>query len=94
MSVLKHVGVLSVAKITALIGLVFGLIFGICYGILLSAIPPVTTGFHPFRAFGGVALVLLGVVLGVVGGFIHGAIMGFLYNVFAGWIGGVEIDLG
>jgi hypothetical protein len=94
MTVLKHVGVLSLAKIMALIGLVVGLIIGICYGVLYYVLAPVMPGYHPFRAFGGLAIVILSLVLGAVGGFVHGAVMAFLYNVFAGWVGGVEIELG
>ena len=42
-------------------------------------------------AFGGFATFIIMVILGIIGGFILGAVIAFLYNVFAGWIGGVEI---
>jgi hypothetical protein len=29
-----------------------------------------------------------------VAGFVGGAIMAFLYNLVAGWVGGIELDLG
>ena len=89
MSVLKHVGVLSTAKIMALLGLVFGLI----YGVFFSALSPMMPGISSFAAMGAVALIIGGIIFGAIGGFIYGTVVAFLYNVFAGWVGGVQIDL-
>ena len=93
MTVLKHIGVLSLAKIMALIGLVVGLLVGIFWGALFAVAAPFMPGYHPFAALGGFAIVVLCLVLGAVGGFIHGAVVAFLYNVFADWIGGVDVML-
>jgi hypothetical protein len=96
-SVLKHVGVLSVAKITALFGVIFGLIYGILFSVFAAAfvsLMPGVSGLGPLAAGGiGIVLVILTAIVGAIGGFIYGAVVAFLYNVFAGWIGGVEIDL-
>jgi len=89
MVVLKHIGVLSAAKIVALLGLVAGLV----YGLFFSALMPLMPGISSFAAMGAVALVIIGIIFGAIFGFIYGAVVAFLYNVFAGWIGGIELDL-
>ena len=89
MSVLKHVGVLSVAKITALLGLVGGLIYGLFFSALLPLIPRLSA----LAGMGMVAVVIAGIVFGAIAGFIYGVVVSFLYNVFAGWVGGIQIDL-
>ena len=89
MSVLKHVGVLSTAKITAL----FGILVGLIYGIFFSALLPMIPQFSSLAGMGTVALIIGGIIFGAIGGFIYGAVLAFLYNVFAGRVGGVVIDL-
>jgi hypothetical protein len=97
MSVLKHVGVLSVAKITALFGLVFGLVYGIIFATFASTllmIMPVASSLGAAGAGGiGAVIVVFMAIGGVIGGFIYGAVVAFLYNIFAGWVGGVQLDL-
>jgi len=95
-AVLKKIGVLSLAKMLALLGLVWGIVSGIVRGALVELYAPIMgpVGRWGFSALGGVAVFVLMVILGIVGGFILGAVIAFLYNAFAGWIGGVEIDLG
>ncbi len=99
MTILKHVGVLSVAKITALFGVIFGIIYGILVSVFAVAfvstsMMPGLSNIGPVAAGGlGIALVIIMAILGAVGGFIYGAVVAFLYNVFAGWVGGVEVDL-
>jgi hypothetical protein len=96
-SVLKHVGILSVAKITALLGLVFGLVYGIlfaAYASTLLMIMPLASSLGAAGAGGvGAVIVVLMAIGGTVGGFIYGAVIAFLYNIFASWVGGVQIDL-
>lgn len=92
MSVIKRFGVFSVAKIFAAISLVIGLILGIL-ALLLGGI---MTMFVPEAAtFVGVGIV--GIIIMAIGaaisGFIYGAIAAFIYNLAAGWFGGVEIEL-
>ena len=89
MSVLRHIGVLSAAKIMALLGLVFGLIYGVFFSAFLPLIPRLSA----LAGMGTVAVIIGGIVFGAMAGFIYGAVVSFLYNVFAGWVGGVQIDL-
>jgi hypothetical protein len=96
MAVLKRIGVLSLARIIALFGLIWGIVSGIVRGTLVELYAPIMGPFGRwgFSALGGVAVFILMVIIGIVGGFILGAVIAFLYNVFAGWIGGIELGTG
>jgi hypothetical protein len=91
MTVIKSIDIISWAKIHALFGIVFGLIYGIVIGIMGAAIgakyamPGVTT-------FGLLSIIIFPIIFGIMS-FIVGAIMAFLYNIFAGSVGGIEIEL-
>jgi hypothetical protein len=90
MPVIKHIGVLSLAKIEALGGVVIGLIIGIVFaviGVAASRIPSVGL----FGAgLGALSIIVFPIIYGVLM-FISGAIIALLYNLFAGWVGGVEL---
>jgi hypothetical protein len=102
MTVLKHVGVLSLAKITALFGLLFGLLCGLIWGILFAvfaaALAMIVPGTSSLGA-GGIGVItvivmaIIGAIIGAVIGLIKGAVLAFLYNVFADRVGGIQIDL-
>ena len=98
---IKKLGVLSVAKIEAAIMLVMALLISIPYGLFVI-------GFSLLGASvggrGGLALGGGGVVVGIlvmiglpifygVIGFVAGAIGALLYNLFAGMVGGIEIEV-
>ena len=93
MHVVKSVGVLSVAKILGLMYACLGLIFApmfLLIGVLASA-----AGQHnnPVAGiFSIVFAVLFPVVYGLIG-FIAGAIGALLYNLFARWAGGFELQI-
>ncbi len=90
MPVIQHIDVLSLAKIGALFGLVMGIVWGIFYGMLAAAM---LGRFTPgVGAIGGVAILIIMPVVGIVMGFIMGAVHAFLYNIFAGWVGGVRLE--
>jgi hypothetical protein len=96
MPVLVHVGVLSVAKISALFGLILGLAWGILLSLFAIASVSVMDGMQGAGgpgAWAGILVILLAALLGAIGGFISGALTAFLYNVFAGWVGGIDLDL-
>jgi hypothetical protein len=94
LTVLKHVGVMSVGKITALIGLVTGLLYGILFSVFAGAMAAAMPGLGAGGAGAfGVVMVFFMAIGGLIGGFVYGVIMAFLYNIFAGWVGGVQIDL-
>lgn len=93
MQEIKKVDVLSVAMILgamyAIMGFIIGIIFAIVGGAAMGSqqIPGVIGLF-----FGVFAIVLLPILYGVLG-FVFGAIFAFLYNVLAGRIGGIKVEL-
>jgi hypothetical protein len=93
--IVKRLDVLSVAKIYGAISLAFGLLIGICFALAsmvgagLSESSEVSF-LGPMLGIG--AVIALPIFYGVMG-FIGGAIGAALYNVFAGMVGGVRIEV-
>ena len=94
----RKIGVFSVAKIQgaimfciALVIIVPIVLLGTMFGALSSM------GEHnPFGAMGAIGGVALAVLLPVLygcAGFVAGAISAFVYNLVAGWVGGIEVEL-
>lgn len=93
MHIVKSVGVFSFAKILGLIYGCMGLIFApffLLIGLLGSLAGQQKT---PFAGMFGMVLALLMPVFYGFMGFLMGAIGGFLYNLFAGWVGGFELEM-
>lgn len=91
MSVIKSIDIMSWAKIQALFGIVFGLFYGVLFAVMGSIIG-FNKGMPGLEAFGFMTIIIFPIVFAIMG-FICGAIMAFLYNIFAGKIGGIKIDL-
>ncbi|MDD4127203.1 MAG: hypothetical protein PHV39_05895 [Methanomicrobium sp.] len=96
MSEIKRLGVISVAKIFTAVSLVIGLIVGILF-LLFGSIFAVFMGGYAAQAAMGVGAGLVAIVVmtigGAVVGFIYGAIVAVIYNIAAGWFGGIELEL-
>ena len=94
MVVLRQVGVMSVAKIAAVLMAIVGLIQGIVFASLGSMIGSIA-GLASLEMLGGfgVLAVVMFPITGAISGFIGGAISAFLYNLVATRIGGIEMDL-
>ncbi len=93
MHILRSVGVMSVAKIMGLIYGCLGLIFApflLLVALLGSLAGQAKTPFAGI--FGLVLAVLMPILYGAMG-FVMGAIGALLYNVFARWAGGIELEL-
>ena len=104
MAKLKKIGVLSFAKLQAVIMAIVGLIAGILYsfgGLIIDVLVSIGwissasastpgLGFGTVLAFG--ALIGMPIIFATVG-FIVGLIEAFLYNLFARWFGGIEIEM-
>jgi hypothetical protein len=94
--IVRKVGPLSFAKIS---GLLYGLM-GLIFGGFISLFAIVGAAFVPEGGDGGVmgmlfgaaAVVLLPLFYGAFG-FVMTLIAAWLYNVVAGWVGGVELDV-
>ena len=98
MHIVKSVGVLSVAKILGLIHGCLGLIVApvfLMMGLMGSALGQQQN--NPLAgAFGigfGIGLAVLAPVFYGAMGFIMGAIGALLYNLFAKWVGGFELEM-
>lgn len=99
---IRRFGVISVAKMYALLSFVLGLIIGVIYGLFFILFGAVMTaaGTGGDAAAGGIGTVAIGVGMmiglplfyGLIG-FIMGAIAALIYNALAGVIGGVKFDL-
>lgn len=99
---IKKVGVLSAAKMYGSIALVMSLIISIPYGLIIivySLFGAGLVGGEAAVAIGGLGvvggiLVMVGLpIMYAVIGFIGGAIGALLYNLFAGFVGGIEIEV-
>ncbi|MBW3004483.1 hypothetical protein KY310_01485 [Candidatus Woesearchaeota archaeon] len=93
MAELRKMGVLSVAKMNAILSAFMGFIIGIIYAVLgtfaqaggtqiIPGIPTFLLGF--------VLVIIMPIIYGILG-FVSGAIMAALYNLFASWFGGIEM---
>lgn len=98
----RRIGVLSLAKIQGLLMFVIGLIIGVIYGLFFmifgAAISQLGRGENQLA--GGVSSVVIGLIMMIaipvfygVLGFVGGAISGFIYNVAAGVVGGIKLEL-
>jgi hypothetical protein len=99
---IRRFGVLSVAKMYALLLFVFGLIIGVIYGLIFIVMGASMFALSPGRdaTAGGVSTVVIGIVFMIafpiiygILGFIAGAIGALIYNAMAGIIGGVKFEL-
>jgi len=99
---IRRFGVISVAKMYALLMFLFGLIFGVIYGLILIIFGAAISTLTPGRdaAASGVGTVVMGIAMMIglplfygVLGFISGAIGALIYNAVAGIIGGIKFEL-
>lgn len=96
---LKNIGVLSSAKISAVLGLIGGIIAAVILLLVLAVLPATAiskVGSLPvYGFFSGLGLLLLIVLplIFLVAGFIFGALVAWIYNIFAKRIGGVQFSL-
>ena len=99
---IRKLGILSVAKIYAVMMLVISLLFSIPYGLIIiifSLTGAGSLGRQQAFAVGGGGIVLgllimigLPIIYGLMG-FVGGALSALIYNIFAGFVGGIEIDV-
>ncbi len=98
--ILRRVGVRSAAKMAGALYAGLGLIFGVIVaavslvGAGMTAAAQADAGSPPWLGalFGVGAVVLLPIIYGVLG-VVLGAISAALYNLFAGLVGGLEVEM-
>ena len=95
--VLRSIGVMSAAKIVAVMYAIMGLLGGLMFAAIFSLIPlsmqgPDAPPSWLAPMFGVGSIVIMPVVYGVIG-FCVGALGAVIYNALAGMIGGVELRL-
>jgi hypothetical protein len=101
--VIRHVGVFSVAKIQAVLAFAIGLILGVIYGLFFMLFGAAISAMAPRggdQAMGGVGSIVAGLAMMIgfpiftgIMGFIGGAINALIYNIAAGIVGGIKLDL-
>lgn len=93
--VIRHLGPLSLAKVGAVIYAIFGFILG-CFFALLALGGGMSADAADSRVFGALfgvgAIVAFPIFYGCLG-FVGLLFAGWLYNLVAGVVGGVEVDL-
>jgi small-conductance mechanosensitive channel len=93
--VLKRVGPLPCAKITGTLYAILGLIIGCVFSLvaLASEMISQTPASGRFAGVMGVgSIVIFPILYGIVG-FVSTLFAAWLYNVLAGFVGGVEVEL-
>ncbi|MCX6665477.1 MAG: hypothetical protein NT038_05385 [Euryarchaeota archaeon] len=91
---LKRLDPWSLAKIYAILGAIGGFIGGIfiaAIAAMASSIPgAATAGLGLWVGFGVLSVIIMP-ILCAIGGLIGGIIAAVLYNLVAGWVGGIEM---
>ena len=102
---IRKLGILSIAKIYAVMMLVMSLLFSVPYGLFIIVFSLIGgAGVGKESGFGGLAVGGGGVVVGLlfmigipilyaIMGFIGGALSALVYNIFAAMVGGIEIEV-
>jgi transmembrane protein DUF3566 len=93
--IIKRIGPLSVAKLTGMLYAILGLIFGGIFSLIALAggLASNTDGGAGIGAILGVGAVIAFPILYGLIGFVATLIGAWLYNVAAGVVGGVEVDI-
>ncbi|MEM1128175.1 MAG: hypothetical protein AAGI71_16130 [Bacteroidota bacterium] len=93
---LTYIGPGSAAKICAVLYAALGLVFALIYMPFLVILSSVGAEYGGGMTVGiGMAIglvIFVPIVYGVLG-LIIGALSAWLFNVVAGWVGGLEIDI-
>jgi len=104
---LKKIDFFSAIKISFLVNAVIGLLIGLFIGFIMMLFMGLAQNFMPYDRmdiggpdfgamgmFGGMFIGLLyAVIIAVGNGIILTGIVVLLYNLFAGWLGGIKLKL-
>jgi len=92
MQKIKEVGIVSLAKIMAIIYAFFGLIVGIF--ISLSSVFGVEASpeISQLQGVGFFAIIIFPIIYGLIGGF-SGIASGFFFNMAVNWVGPLQVKI-
>jgi hypothetical protein len=85
---IKRIAPLQAGKVAAILYFIFGAVFAVPFILIFSLVPSQEGAETP-----GVAFFVFMPFLYALLGFIFVPIVCWLYNVVAGWVGGIEIQL-
>jgi hypothetical protein len=99
MTTIKRFDPMSVGKLSGLTYLVLGLFFGVIFALMSlvgAGLGAAASGSNQpwFGALFGVGAVIFFPIFYGILGFLSGLIGAVIYNVVAGWIGGIQVELG
>ncbi|MEP6632845.1 MAG: hypothetical protein ABJA62_01410 [Luteimonas sp.] len=96
--IIRRIGVLSAAKIVAIISAAIGLIAGLCFfavssigGAAMQQAGQADAGMAWMSGLGALAIVVMPILYGIIG-FIGGAIEAFIFNIATKFVGGLQVD--
>jgi hypothetical protein len=100
MASVKRIGPASAFKVGAVAYAFLGLILGVCmalFSMMAGSLGSLASGVAPGArvlgfGFGAGAIIIFPILYGIIGG-IFGAIGAAIYNLAAGWVGGLEVDI-
>ncbi len=88
--VLKRIGVWSVGRLSAIIGAIYGLIIGIIFALLSRSSDAIAQ--NPYLGILGWWAIIAMPIIYCIAYFVAGIIGAWLYNLVAGWVGGIELN--
>ena len=88
---IRNIAVVQYALVSGILYAIIGLIVAVCVLLFGSAVHSVMPGMRG-GGFGFLSIFIFPIMY-FIGGFIFGLIFSALYNLVAGWTGGVEITL-
>lgn len=98
--IVRRIDVFSAAKIGGIIAAAFGLLIGVIFFLVYSVLGAAASGLGADHGGGagallgglGVVSIIAFPVMYGVAGFIGGLIQAFIYNLAAGFVGGLRIE--
>ena len=88
---INNINPVQLGKVYAVLYAILGLIFGVFFGIA-SSISGGAMAASGIGNFGWLSIIIFPICYAIAG-FIGGIILAMLYNLVAGWTGGVELTL-
>jgi hypothetical protein len=84
---------MQMGKTLAVLYLLLGAVFAIPFYLFSSAMGKMTSGGQSGMASWGMGMLIALPIIYSICGFIGGIVSAWLYNLVAGWTGGVEMEL-